>query len=90
MSGAPLLDAVDRALIVATQGGLPLVARPYEAIGEQLGIAGSEVGRIDLFDFHSYVAIMGQSVEQALRCLSSNRIKGRFFKVRRIGSGRTS
>ena len=45
MSGAPLLDAVDRALIVATQGGLPLVARPYEAIGEQLGIAGSEVTR---------------------------------------------
>ena len=45
MSGGPLLDTVDRALIVATQGGLPLVARPYEAIGEQLGIAGSEVTR---------------------------------------------
>ena len=45
MSDRPLLDAVDRALIVATQGGLPLVARPYEAIGEQLGIAGSEVTR---------------------------------------------
>jgi DNA-binding Lrp family transcriptional regulator len=45
MSGAPLLDAVDRALIVATQGGLPLVARPYEVLGEQLGIAGSEVMR---------------------------------------------
>jgi siroheme decarboxylase len=45
MTGAPVLDAVDRALIVATQGGLPLVARPYELIGEQLGIAGSEVMR---------------------------------------------
>ena len=45
MSGGPLLDTVDRALIVATQGGLPLVARPYEAIGEQLGITGSEVMR---------------------------------------------
>ena len=45
MSGAPLRDAVDRALIVATQGGLPLVARPYELLGEQLGIAGSEVMR---------------------------------------------
>ena len=39
------LDAVDRALIVATQGGLPLVARPYEQIGEQIGIAGAEVMR---------------------------------------------
>jgi DNA-binding Lrp family transcriptional regulator len=45
MSEAPGLDAVDRALIVATQGGLPLVARPYELLGEQLGIAGSEVTR---------------------------------------------
>jgi DNA-binding Lrp family transcriptional regulator len=37
------LDAVDRALIVATQGGLPLVARPYQAIGDQIGITGEEV-----------------------------------------------
>lgn len=37
------LDAIDRALIVATQGGLPLVARPYQAIGEQVGIPGDEV-----------------------------------------------
>jgi len=43
MSGLPRLDATDRALIVATQGGLPLVARPYQAIGEQIGIAGDEV-----------------------------------------------
>ena len=39
------LDDTDRALIVATQGGLPLVARPYAAIGEQIGIAGEEVVR---------------------------------------------
>ena len=39
------LDAIDRALIVATQGGLPLVARPYQVIGEQIGIAGDEVVR---------------------------------------------
>jgi siroheme decarboxylase len=45
MSGLPKLDATDRALIVATQGGLPLVARPYQAIGEQIGIAGDEVVR---------------------------------------------
>ena len=29
------LDAIDRALIVATQGGLPLVACPYQAIGDR-------------------------------------------------------
>jgi len=43
MSSLPKLDEIDRALIVATQGGLPLVARPYEAVGEQIGITGDEV-----------------------------------------------
>jgi DNA-binding Lrp family transcriptional regulator len=43
MNGAVKLDAVDRALIVATQGGLPLVARPYHVVGEKVGIAGEEV-----------------------------------------------
>ena len=37
------LDALDRRLIVATQAGLPRVSRPYDAIGEALGIAGEDV-----------------------------------------------
>ena len=37
------LDAFDRALIAATQGGLPLVARPYEAVGAMLGVPGERV-----------------------------------------------
>jgi DNA-binding Lrp family transcriptional regulator len=36
-------DDLDRRLIVATQGGLPLVARPYDALAEQLGMAPAEV-----------------------------------------------
>ena len=39
----PELDAIDRRLIVATQGGLPRVPRPYDAIGGELGIGGDEV-----------------------------------------------
>lgn len=34
---------IDRQLVVATQGGLPLVSRPYHALAAQLGIAASEV-----------------------------------------------
>jgi DNA-binding Lrp family transcriptional regulator len=45
MKDLPKLDVTDRALIVATQGGLPLVARPYQAIGDQIGITGEEVVR---------------------------------------------
>jgi DNA-binding Lrp family transcriptional regulator len=39
----PELDTLDRRLIVATQGGLPRVSRPYDAIGGELGIGGDEV-----------------------------------------------
>lgn len=37
------LDDFDRALIAATQGGLPVVARPYEAVGAVLGVSGERV-----------------------------------------------
>jgi DNA-binding Lrp family transcriptional regulator len=37
------LDEIDRELITATQGGLPLVSRPYEAVGAMLGISGEQV-----------------------------------------------
>ena len=38
-------DDLDRRLVVATQAGLPLVSRPYDAIGASLGITGEEVRR---------------------------------------------
>lgn len=38
-----LPDAVDLALIRATQSGLPLVAQPYHALAEEVGIAAEEV-----------------------------------------------
>lgn len=36
-------DETDRCLVMATQSGLPLVSRPYELLGEQLGISAEEV-----------------------------------------------
>ncbi|PKO46434.1 MAG: protein nirH [Betaproteobacteria bacterium HGW-Betaproteobacteria-4] len=38
-----MIDDTDRALIVATQGGLPLVPRPYHALAEQLALSADEV-----------------------------------------------
>lgn len=38
----PLSD-FDRRLIAATQSGLPLVPRPYEAVGAMLGVSGEAV-----------------------------------------------
>lgn len=46
MTTSPALqavDAIDRAIIVATQGGLPLVARPYHVIAESLQLNPEDV-----------------------------------------------
>lgn len=37
------LDAIDRRIVLATQGGLPLTARPYHALAETLGVPAGEV-----------------------------------------------
>lgn len=43
MSETPTMDPVDRALVLATQSGLPVVEEPYAAIGAQLGLSADEV-----------------------------------------------
>jgi DNA-binding Lrp family transcriptional regulator len=43
LSAPPLLDPVDRAILRATQAGLPLVPRPYAAVASALGLSGDEV-----------------------------------------------
>ncbi|NNG03514.1 MAG: Lrp/AsnC family transcriptional regulator [Inquilinus sp.] len=40
-----VLDGIDRAIVRATQAGLPLTAAPYRAIGEAVGISEAEVIR---------------------------------------------
>ena len=37
------LDDIDRQIVVATQGGLPLDPRPYDVIASQLGLSAAEV-----------------------------------------------
>ncbi len=39
------LDIVDRAIVQATQAGLPLVSQPYHAIAEQIGVPAEVVMR---------------------------------------------
>jgi DNA-binding Lrp family transcriptional regulator len=38
-----MLDPVDRRIIEATQAGLPLVAQPYRAIAEAVGVSEADV-----------------------------------------------
>jgi ATP-independent RNA helicase DbpA len=48
------------------------------------GIEGSAVGKIDISEFHAYVAVASEHVNQALQCLANGKIKGRSFKVRKV------
>ncbi|HYG86885.1 MAG TPA: AsnC family transcriptional regulator [Azospirillum sp.] len=43
MSQAPLLDEIDRRIMLATQEGLPITARPFAAVAETVGIPAEEV-----------------------------------------------
>ncbi|MBW7852193.1 MAG: Lrp/AsnC family transcriptional regulator [Rhodospirillales bacterium] len=40
---APPLDPIDRAIVIATQAGLPLTPQPYHEIGGEVGIPAEEV-----------------------------------------------
>lgn len=66
-------------------GGRKNKLRPGDLLGAltgEAGIPGSEVGKIDVFDFHTYVAIRRASAALALARLNAHKIKGRFFKIR--------
>lgn len=39
------LDPTDRAIVVATQAGLPLAPRPYQAIADEIGVPVAEIIR---------------------------------------------
>jgi ATP-independent RNA helicase DbpA len=67
-------------------GGRKDKVRPGDILGAltgESGITGSEVGQIDIFDGHAYVAIKQASVDKALACLTKGKIKGRNFMVRK-------
>lgn len=47
-------------------------------------LSSKEVGKIDLFDFHAYVAINRSAAKQALKILTEQKVKGRHFRARLI------
>ncbi len=67
-------------------GGRKDKVRPGDILGAltgATGIEGSDVGKIDVFDAHAYVAIKKNSVDKALVYLKNGKIKGRNFMVRK-------
>jgi ATP-independent RNA helicase DbpA len=68
-------------------GGRKDKLRPGDILGALTGEAGlvaAAVGKIDIFDTRSYVAIDRRQVGQALERLSKGKIKNRNFRVRSL------
>jgi len=54
------------------------------ALTKNTNLPGKKIGKIDIFDIVSYVAVEQAIAKQALNVLSEGKIKGRKFRVRKL------
>lgn len=54
------------------------------ALTADQSVVGSDVGKIDIFDFHTLVAVKREKSEAALLVLNNGTIKGRKLKVKKL------
>jgi ATP-independent RNA helicase DbpA len=70
-------------------GGKKQKLRPGDIVGALTGvdgIPGTEIGRIQVGDHWSYVAVAQEHWKTAFKKLSDGKLKGRSFKIRRLQS----
>jgi ATP-independent RNA helicase DbpA len=82
--GGPLLPPMVTLQIV---GGRKEKIRPGDVLGALTGEAGfkaQQIGKINVNEFSTYVAVERQIAAQALQRLSAGKVKGRKVKVRRV------
>jgi ATP-independent RNA helicase DbpA len=61
--------------------------RPGDILGAltgDAGLNGSQIGKIDIFDMSSYVAVTREALRQTMNYLSQGKVKGRAVRARRI------
>ncbi len=90
LPAANLLKTTPNQAAMATlkiDGGKKHKLRPGDILGAltgEKGIAGADVGKIDLADNWAYVAVSRTEVKAALKKLSEGKLKGRSFRVRKL------
>ncbi len=89
----PAADVLNKPAIKASKatlqigGGKKQKMRAGDILGaltSDNGISGNEVGKIQIFDNWSYVAVNQDVVKKAINKISSDKIKGRSFRIRKI------
>jgi len=66
-------------------GGRKEKIRPGDVLGALTGEAGfssAQIGKINITEFHTYVAVAREIAQKALRWLATGKIKGKTVKVR--------
>ena len=61
--------------------------RPGDILGAltgDAGLEGSQIGKIDIFDMSSYIALDVNAVRQALNYLAQGKVKGRCIRARKL------
>ncbi len=79
-------DAVVPMVTLSINGGRKSKLRPGDILGaltKDGGLAGTSVGKINCFDYYSYVAIERSVADKAEKALSTKKIKGRHFIIHR-------
>jgi ATP-independent RNA helicase DbpA len=72
---------------IQLDGGRKDKMRPGDILGAltgEAGLEGKQIGKIDIFDRSSYVAIEHDAVRQALNYLANGKVKGRYARARKI------
>jgi ATP-independent RNA helicase DbpA len=79
-------NMVSPMVTLSINGGRKHKLRPGDILGaltKDAGIAGKSVGKINCFEFYSYVAIERSVANKAENSLSTKKIKGRHFIIHR-------
>ena len=85
-SGEPLQPPMQTLQIV---GGRKEKIRPGDVLGaltKDLGFAGTQIGKINVNEFSTYVAVERSIATQVLRKLSAGKVKGRSVELRLLES----
>ena len=85
--GETMQSIVPPMVTLQIDGGKKQKVRPGDILGaltKDAGLAGSAIGKIDIFDFNAYVAVERSVAHKALNAIKNGQIKGKKFKVRRF------
>jgi len=72
---------------ICIDGGRKEKIRPGDILGaltKDAGLNGEQIGKIDIFDFHAYVAVHHSVAKRVLQHLQQGKLKGKKFKARKF------